>query len=74
MVMYTLGSRVIPAAELTLLSLIEVLLGPLWVFLVLGETASATTFVGGGVLLAAVALNAAMGTRAQMAEGVAKAP
>jgi drug/metabolite transporter (DMT)-like permease len=74
MVMYTLGSRVIPAAELTLLSLIEVLLAPLWVFLFLGETASSATFVGGGVLLAAVALNAVMGTRAQLATGVAKAP
>ncbi|NJS38643.1 MAG: DMT family transporter [Rhodobacteraceae bacterium] len=71
MVMYTLGSRVIPAAELTLLALIEALLAPLWVFLFLGETASAATFVGGGVLLAAVALNAVMGARAQMAEGVA---
>lgn len=74
MVMYTLGSKVIPAAELTLLSLIEVLLGPLWVFLALGETASTATFVGGGVLLVAVALNAVMGTRAQLATGVAKAP
>ena len=79
MVMYTLGSKIIPAAELTLLSLIEVLLAPLWVFLMLGETASAATFVGGGVLLAAVALNAVMGARAQMAQihsdgGVAKAP
>lgn len=74
MVMYTLGSRVIPAAELTLLSLIEVLLAPLWVFLFLGETASSATFVGGGVLLAAVALNAVMGARAQMVEGVAERP
>lgn len=74
MVMYTLGSKVIPAAELTLLSLIEVLLAPIWVFVFLGETASAATFIGGGVLLAAVALNAVMGARAQMAEGVAKAP
>lgn len=71
MVMYTLGSRVIPAAELTLLSLIEVLLAPLWVFLFLGETATMGTFIGGGVLLAAVALNAVMGARAQMAQGVA---
>ena len=71
MVMYTLGSKVIPAAELTLLSLIEVLLAPMWVFVFLGETASAATFVGGGVLLAAVALNAVMGARAQIATGVA---
>lgn len=74
MVMFTLGSKVIPAAELTLLSLIEVLLAPVWVFLFLGETASAGTFVGGGVLLAAVCLNAIMGAREQLAEGVAKSP
>ena len=65
MVVYTAASKAVPAAELTLLSLIEVLLGPLWVWLLMGETASAATFVGGGVLLAAVALNAVMGARAQ---------
>ena len=74
MVMFTLGSKVIPAAELTLLSLIEVLLAPVWVFLFLGETASAGTFVGGGVLLAAVCLNAIMGAHKQLAEGLAKSP
>jgi drug/metabolite transporter (DMT)-like permease len=65
MVVYTAASKAVPAAELTLLSLIEVLLGPLWVWLLMGETASAATFVGGGVLLGAVVLNAVMGTRAQ---------
>ncbi|MCU0899657.1 MAG: DMT family transporter [Cypionkella sp.] len=63
MALYTAGSRVIPAAELTLLSMVEVLLAPLWVFVVLGETASAGTWVGGAVLLAAVALNALSGAR-----------
>ena len=74
MVAYTLGSKVIPAAQLTLLSLVEVLLAPIWVFLVLGETASAATFIGGGVLLAAVALNAVMGARGPQQEGVAETP
>jgi drug/metabolite transporter (DMT)-like permease len=63
MVLYTLGSRVIPAAELTLLSMVEVLLAPIWVWLVLGETATTATFVGGAVVLAAVALNALSGAR-----------
>ena len=40
LILYTLGSRSLPAAELTLLSLAEVLLGPLWVWLFLDETAS----------------------------------
>lgn len=63
MTLYTLGSRVIPAVELTLLSLVEVMLAPLWVWLVRGETATAATFAGGAVLLAAVAFNALSGWR-----------
>lgn len=72
MVLFTLGSRVVPAAELTLLSLVEVLLGPLWVWLALGETASPDTLIGGGVLLAGVVFNAAMGARVPRQEGVAE--
>lgn len=61
MVLYTLGSRVVPAAELTLLSLIEVILAPIWVFLLVGETASSGTFLGGAFVLTAIALNALSG-------------
>jgi drug/metabolite transporter (DMT)-like permease len=63
MVLYTLGSRVVPAAELTLLSMVEVLLGPVWVWWLLGETASPATFVGGAILLAAITGNALSGAR-----------
>lgn len=63
LILYTLGSRSLPAAELALLSLAEVLLGPLWVWLFLGETASVNTLVGGVVLLAAIAGNALSGKR-----------
>lgn len=72
MVMFTLGSKVVPAAELTLLSLIEVLLGPMWVWLFLGEVASPNTFLGGAVLLTGVLLNAIPNTRADRSEGVAE--
>lgn len=65
MILFTTGSRVIPAADLTLFSLIEVLLAPLWVWVFLGETASSGTFVGGAILLAAVAFNAIAGTWAR---------
>ena len=74
MVLFTLGSRVVPAAELTLLSLVEVLLGPIWVWLALGETASPNTLAGGGVLLAGVIFNAVMGARRPRNEGVAETP
>lgn len=63
MALYTLGSRVVPAAQATLLSLIEVLLAPLWAWAVLSETLSTNTALGGAVLLAAVALNAALGLK-----------
>lgn len=63
LILYTLGSRSLPAAELALLSLAEVLLGPLWVWLFLGETASVNTLIGGVVLLAAIAGNAVSGKR-----------
>ena len=63
LILYTLGSRSLPAAELALLSLAEVLLGPLWVWLFLNETASINTLVGGAVLLMAIAGNAVSGKR-----------
>ena len=63
LILYTLGSRSLPAAELALLSLAEVLLGPIWVWLFLGETASLNTLIGGMVLLAAIAGNALSGKR-----------
>ena len=63
LILYTLGSKTVPAAELTLLSLAEVLLGPLWVWLFLGETITAYTLIGGTILLAAIAGNALSGAR-----------
>ena len=58
MVLYSLGSRVVPAAELTLISLLEVMLAPLLVWVVMGETASQATMLGGIFVLGAVLLNA----------------
>lgn len=63
LVLYTLGSRTLPAAELALLSLAEVLLGPFWVWLFLGEDASFRTLIGGALLLTAIAGNAISGAR-----------
>ena len=54
----TIGARLIPAAEVALITLLEVVLGPLWVWLVLSERPSATTLAGGTVVVAAVALQA----------------
>jgi drug/metabolite transporter (DMT)-like permease len=45
------------AAEIGLLSLLEIVLGPLWVWLALGEAPAGAIIAGGLVVLAAVALN-----------------
>lgn len=63
MILYTFGSQVVPSAELALLSNVEVMLAPFWVWLVMGETASAGTFVGGAILLVAILYNALAGAR-----------
>lgn len=63
LVLYTIGSKSVPAVELTLLSLAEVVLGPVWVWLVLGESVGATTLTGGAILLGAIIGNALSGTR-----------
>jgi len=63
MVIYTIGSKAVPAAELALLAMTEVVLGPLWVWIFLDETASTNTLLGGAVIMAAIAGNALSGLR-----------
>ena len=63
MSIYIIGSRVVPAAELSLLAMSEVLLGPFWVWLFLGETAGVFTLIGGAILMSAIAGNALSGLR-----------
>ena len=63
LVLYTIGSKSLPATQLALLSLAEVLLGPLWVWLFLGEEISEQTILGGLILLSALIFNAAFGQR-----------
>ena len=52
-----LASRALYAPEIALLGLLEVLLGPLWAWLGAGEIPARATLVGGGVVLAALAIN-----------------
>jgi drug/metabolite transporter (DMT)-like permease len=48
------ASRTLSGAELTLLILVEFILGPTWVWLFINEQPSATTLVGGAIVLSAV--------------------
>jgi drug/metabolite transporter (DMT)-like permease len=58
LVLFTAGARHLPAVELTLLSLIEVVLAPIWVWALLGEQPATQTLIGGLIMLAAVSLPA----------------
>ena len=53
-IMFALASATVPAVELTLFALGEPLLAPIWVWLVVGEVPSISSFVGGGLLLTAL--------------------
>ena len=63
LILYSLGAKAVPAVELTLLSMTEVVLGPIWTWLLMGETAGVYTLIGGSVLLSAIAANALTGLR-----------
>ena len=55
-VLFALAAQGVPAVQLTLFALGEPLLAPVWVWLMLGDLPTMTTFLGGAVLFAALAL------------------
>ncbi len=52
------GAKYLPAAEITLLSLTEVVLGPFWVWLAIREVPGALTVIGGAIVLGAIGAQA----------------
>jgi drug/metabolite transporter (DMT)-like permease len=72
LILFTSGTRLIPAAESALLTVLESVLAPLWVWWVLSEDPGLATIIGGGIALAALVINTIMdwrGTR-EVAPGV----
>jgi drug/metabolite transporter (DMT)-like permease len=57
LVLFTTGVRLIPAAHAALITMLECVLAPLWVWLTFAETPDARTVAGGVVVLGAVALS-----------------
>lgn len=51
----TVGARLIPAAQVGLITLLEGVLGPIWVWLAVDERPSTQTLIGGAVVIAAIA-------------------
>ena len=53
-----LGPRYLPAPEVSMITLLEVILGPLLVWAVIGENPGQMTLIGGAVIVAAITLHA----------------
>lgn len=54
----TVGPRYIGAAEVSLLMLLETALGPLWVWLAMGEVPATTALIGGAIIVLAILVSA----------------
>ena len=52
-----LGPRYLPAPEVSMITLLEVILGPLLVWVVIGENPGQMTLIGGAVIIVTVTLH-----------------
>ncbi|MGE0155384.1 MAG: DMT family transporter [Reyranellaceae bacterium] len=64
LVLFTIGTRTVPAAQAVVIGLLEIVLGPFWVWLAFGEQPGVLALIGGVAVLAAVAGNALYGIAA----------
>lgn len=72
LVFLTIGGRLIPAAEVALITLLEVVLGPLWVWVFLSEQPGVATIAGGTIVLAAVTIQARSAPAPAQSPGLAE--
>lgn len=56
-----IGPRYLPAPEVGLLMLLETILGPIWVWLVVGEKPGIHAFIGGAIVISTLALHSLAG-------------
>ncbi len=56
LILFTVGSRSVPAAQLALIALVEPTLSPLWAWLAANELPPIWTFAGGAVILCAIVI------------------
>jgi len=64
-IFFTSAIKHVPAIEATLISTLEPVLNPVWVFLFIGEEPGRVALLGGLIVLAGVVLNAVGGARVQ---------
>jgi drug/metabolite transporter (DMT)-like permease len=55
--LFVKGARLLPAAETSLIGMLETVLGPIWVWLVLGEQPGSAALAGGALILGALLAN-----------------
>ncbi|HET6366228.1 MAG TPA: EamA family transporter, partial [Pseudomonadales bacterium] len=63
LVLFTAGARLIPVADASLIAVLESVLGPVWVWLALGETPAPAALVGGAIILTALVIHTALEQR-----------
>ena len=56
LLLFTSGARLIPAAQSTLIGLLEVVLSPIWVWLAINEVPGRPTLIGGALILVTLVL------------------
>lgn len=59
----TMAMRYLPAVEVGLFTLLETVLGPVWVWLAYGETPSSMALLGGALIVGALLANSLLGRR-----------
>ncbi len=69
----TVGARLIPASQVGLITLLEVVLGPLWVWLALDEQPSTLTLIGGAIVIVGIVIQT-RATAPEPDEGAVPAP
>jgi len=60
MLLFTYGVRLVPAAEGALLSIIETVAAPIWVFLIFGENPGSQALLGGAIVLGTVIVHTSL--------------
>lgn len=63
----TLGPRYLPAPEVSLILLVETIMGPIWVWAVIGEVPQSATLVAGLLIVGTLIVHTLMSLRAQSA-------
>ncbi len=61
LVLMTMGTQYLPAAEVSLFLLLETVMAPIWVWLILREVPPVATFAGGGIILLTLILHSLIG-------------